>query len=73
MTLTDKQSRHIAELRRLGALSRERAVAAAPHDLSAMVLGKLRDLGLAQSRVRIEKKRQWTEYWLTDKGAEAGK
>lgn len=34
-----------------------------------LVIGALRDKGLAESRSRRAKKRSWTEYWLTPAGA----
>lgn len=72
MILTENQKRHVDDLRRVGATSRERSVPAVTDEarLSPMVLGRLRDRGLVESRVRVRNKRQWTEYWLTDKAAE---
>lgn len=71
--LTPKQEDQLNALLAAGATSRESAVSI--HSgltlFNNMLCGKLRDLGLARSRVaRPPGGSQRTEYWLTDEGVE---
>ena len=69
--LTPNQEAHLLKLLDLKAFTPEKAVVAVDHHyaLSTGVLGKLRDYGLAESRSREQKRRRWTEYYLTEAGA----
>ena len=67
--MTDNQRRQLLALFEAGAFSRISGKAA--HQLAfgnTLVIGKLRDLGLADSRTVHKLGRQWTEYWLTVAG-----
>lgn len=69
---TEKQKAALVQLWRRSATSKESGVRADSPELNVMVLGRLRDRWLVESRV-INKGRQWTEYWLTAPGAKAAR
>ena len=74
--LTANQMLQLTALFLAGALSKETAVSAAdlPQSLATsnpLIIGALRDKGLALSRSRRVKGRSWTEYWLTAEGKDA--
>lgn len=69
---TPNQRLHLIAMHDAGAVSRGASMPV--RDLtfgSALVIGKLRDLGLADSKTVHRLGRQWTEYWLTSDGAAA--
>lgn len=71
--LTDNQRRQLVALYMAGAFSKEAGIEAArlpqaPATANPLIIGALRDKGLAQSRSRRDPNRSWTEYWLTDAG-----
>lgn len=69
MTLTPNQRRQLLALQDADAVSRGRSAGAANLSFAnPLVIGKLRDLGLAESKTVHRLGRQWTEYWLTDIG-----
>lgn len=71
--LTPAQERQLVDLKRFGAVAE--ATACGPYEsacpINPLVLGKLRDLELAASRVvRKPGGSQFTAYWLTPAGVE---
>lgn len=69
--LTPNQRLQLLALLDAGAVSRGASQPA--HALAmgnALVIFKLRDLGLADSKTVHRLGRQWTEYWLTPSGVE---
>lgn len=70
---TPGQRAQLVQLLEAGALSRDTAAAPhhpAMHGYNAVIIGALRDRGEAESRSVRRNRRSWTEYWLTEKGAE---
>jgi len=71
MTLTPNQQNQLLALYTAGAYSRISAKRAEELAMgNPLVIGKLRDLGLAQSGGVRRLGQQWTEYWLSDAGFE---
>ena len=69
--MTSNQLLQLVALFEAGALSRETGVeTGALSFANTIVIGALRDRGLAASRSVRRKGRSWTEYWLTDQGAD---
>lgn len=76
--LTDNQRLQLMALYTAGAMDRESGVSVdrlpqRPATANPLVIGALRDKGLAESRSRKANGRSWTEYWLTDKGRLLGR
>ena len=73
--MTFAQRLQLRQLHDVGAL--DRATAKGPYDLdicNPMVIGKLRDLGLVDSRtMRPKGGSQFTAYWLTPNGIVAAR
>lgn len=71
MKLTRNQKAQLLALYQATALSRGSSAAAADLTMgNTLVIGKLRDFGLAESKSVGRLGRHWTEYWLTAAGIE---
>lgn len=71
--LTDNQRVQLVALYTSGAMDRESGKAVSqlpqtPATANPLIIGALRDKGLAGSRSRKAGGHSWTEYWLTEKG-----